>query len=239
MLNNCEVIVVSDPQIDLPSKKFQIEVEVTGRSSKWAGYPTKAVLHGAYDLALMQSLQTGARLTVTGGYNSAFALTDFGRIEARSIKPAAVFSKKAFDIPAAISLMSVEDSCGNPVDPVVIQKLRTDRYLAWEQDLASQGIWIEHTVSAFLCANPEHFDVPGDDEDPLQNQWVRLSYALDRAGQENPYLPRGQWVAPRPMVEALIGSQVTQALFSHAIKLGKEIIAERPGGSLSSLRLDA
>lgn len=235
-LRAAQVLLQGEPELDVQARAFKINAELLGQPAKWAGYAMPVILRGTYDLALLQKLKPGAVLSVDGGYNSAMALGDCGYIYASSIDAKPASSKGLVDV-VPLSQMAIEPECG--LFHSASARAATDRFMQWELQLNKQDIWLDRVVSRFLCANPEHFQVPSALEDPLDNPWVKLSYAIHKAEEENPYILGHPWIAPRPMVEALVGKGGCDQLYQLARSSRRTVVEQRPERTLTSLHLTA
>ncbi|WP_410951707.1 hypothetical protein [Pseudomonas sp. S1(2024)] len=234
-LLGAHVQLKSEPHLDIENRSFQVNAELLDHPPKWAGYATPVILRGQYDLALLQKLKLGAVLSVKGGYNSAMTLGDYGYINAFAIEAKPAAPKRLAEV-VPLSTMSIEQGCESISS--ASERAATDRFMRWELALNEQDIWLDRVVSRFLCANPEHFEQPLPHEDPLDNPWVKLSYAIHKAEEENPYILGSPWIAPRPMVEALVGKMLCDRLYEQASLNHRTVIEHRPGRALTSLRLN-
>lgn len=226
MLKKARVIFREEPEFDTKTQSFRVEGELVDMPAKWAGYPTPVIVRGGYDPSSAHKLIKGASVTVDGGYNSASQLGDFGYIHVHAIEPS----------PANIRLASLPALSSMRIDADEHSRDATDLFMGWERKLNQQDIWLDRVVSQFLCANPQHFSPPAESEDPRSNPWVELSNAINKAHDENPYTSMRQWIAPRPMVEALIGRALCAALFDHAAQQGMEVVERRPNEPVRRLR---
>lgn len=106
---NQEVIVQDEPTLNTEQKNFQVRVTVLSETPKWAGYPEYASMSGKYDLALLQPLKKGARLAVSGFYNTPQSPQADGHLSVYrgSIKP---MKNHTLDGLQPLSLMRMEDT---------------------------------------------------------------------------------------------------------------------------------
>lgn len=230
--DNQEVIVQDEPTLNSEQKTFQVRVSVLSQTPKWAGYPEYATMSGNYDLALLQVLKKGARLAVSGFYNTPQSPQAHGKL---SVYSGSIKTVKNLNLDALqpLSLMCVEPA-SQGLDGLALQ---TDRVIQWRDELLGRGQWLEPLIKRFLCAKPEYFAVSTEHEAGIADPWAHLSNLIGELNLDNPARAGYPWVAPQGLIDSVVGAATRQALYDYAEQEGREVIKARPRPELGSIGL--
>jgi hypothetical protein len=229
---NQEVIVEDEPILNTKYKTFEVRVSVLSPTPKWAGYPEYATMSGNYDLALLQVLKKGARLTASGYYNTPQTPHAHGKL---SVHRGSIKAVKTLNLDALqpLSLMCVEPATQGLNDLTLL----TDRVIQWGDELRDRGQWLEPLIKRFLYAKPEYFAVCTEPHAGIADPWVHLSNLIGELNLDNPARAGYPWVAPQGLIDGVVGMATRQALYDYAEQEGREVIKARPRPEPASIGL--
>lgn len=157
-------------------------------------------MSGNYDLALLQVLKKGARLTVSGFYSTLQSPQADGQL---SVYRGSIKAVKSLSLDALqpLSLMCVE-AADQGLDGLA---LLTDRVIQWGDELRDRGQWLEPLIKRFLYAKPEYFAVSTEQNAGITDPWAHLSNLIGELNLDNPARAGYPWVAPQGLVDGVVG----------------------------------
>lgn len=220
---NQNAIVIGEPEVSDDRKMYSVLVEMVGPTTKFAGFPDRALVRGNYSLPVFQHLAKGSEIRITGGYNRSHSPDGHGQIIATSI---AAKSKDltAFMSGSAMSELRIEDAEMTDAKLQSIMQLKAllNKVTQFETELASQERWLEPRLLGFLRQHPVHLVLDDKSEQDSLDAWNAASDIVYKAN-ENHY-PGRQLVFPERALVSLLGPVVSTALEHFIVESGLEVI---------------